>query len=334
MKNTGIYITCLFILVITGGSNCSKNDTKIKYETGFFPEETINMEEINSSYDDFNIALPQLTGDLPLMFSSNRNSQGSDFDIVSGVVFFVFNQVDGEFTLDGNMTDETFYATIEGIVNTERDELGPYRFFNSANGMEYFIYSEEDENGKLNLKFLEYSPVTGPASSSYDEPRPVSIINSLSNDAYLCFSQDLSAAYFCSDRNGNYDIMYLPVDDAHDFDTWLTGEQANAVAVDSINSDYDEKCPFIKQDIMVFASDRAGGLGGFDLYYSVFDGEAWSSPVNMGPDINTEYNEYRPVLGNAPDFINHYLLFSSDRPSGLGGYDLYFRGIDLQLLKE
>jgi hypothetical protein len=79
---------------------------------------------------------------------------------------------------------------------------------------------------------------------------------------------------------------------------------------------------------MVFASDRPGGMGGFDLYYSIYKNGKWDSPVNMGPHINTSSNEYRPVVGFHQDFTNKYIIFSSDRSGGKGGYDLYFTGYD------
>lgn len=328
------YTIILFILLLTGGSNCSKQEQTINYENGIFPEETINLEGINSQYDDYNIALPQVAGELPLMFSSNRNSQGSDFDIVSGLIYFVFSQIDGEFTLQSSMISEPFYQEIEQKVNTGRNELGPYRFFNGSNGLEYFIYSEEDDAGMLNFKYLSYSPSSASKSAPIDEPVAVSSLNSNSNDAYFCVNKDLTAAFFTTDRQGNYDIVSAPINDASLFDLWLEGDALGINVTDSINSDYDDKCPFIRNNLMIFASNRPGGLGGYDLYYSVYRDDKWSSPLNMGPGINTEYNEYRPVVASYPDFTNDFMLFSSDRPSGQGGYDLYFRGIDLGLLTE
>ena len=65
---------------------------------------------------------------------------------------------------------------------------------------------------------------------------------------------------------------------------------------------------------MVFTSNRPGGFGGYDLYYSVFKNGKWSSPVNFGPRINTASDEYRPLIGYHPDFTNIYMIFSSDRP--------------------
>jgi hypothetical protein len=88
-----------------------------------------------------------------------------------------------------------------------------------------------------------------------------------------------------------------------------------------------DKCPYVYKKMMVFASDMAGGMGGFDLYYSVFKNGKWSSPINFGPKVNTSYNEYRPIIGSNSSFTNNFMIFSSDRPGGKGGYDLYFIGL-------
>jgi hypothetical protein len=81
--------------------------------------------------------------------------------------------------------------------------------------------------------------------------------------------------------------------------------------------------------MMVFVSDRPGGFGGFDLYYSTFDGSAWSDPVNFGEKINTEYDEYRPIILETDRrfFMNDFMIFSSNRPGGMGGFDLYYAGL-------
>jgi hypothetical protein len=153
-------------------------------------------------------------------------------------------------------------------------------------------------------------------------------MNTAYNDAYICFNFGQDTAYFSSDKDGNFDIYYLnkPVD--KDLSSWFDLDYTIPVKTDSINSAYDDKCPFIYKNIMVFASNRPGGLGGYDLYYSVLRNGKWSSPVNMGPRINTSSNEYRPILGIDNNFINKFLIFSSDRPGGKGGFDLYFTGVE------
>jgi septal ring-binding cell division protein DamX len=67
---------------------------------------------------------------------------------------------------------------------------------------------------------------------------------------------------------------------------------------------------------LVFASDRPGGQGGFDLYECKRVGESWSVPINLG-EINTPGNEITPFL------LGENLYFSSDYHTGLGGYDVF-----------
>lgn len=327
-KGIVLYISLLFILLLTLGSNCGGDDKyMINYETGIFPEEVINIEGINSAYDDFNMSLPQLGGDLPLMFSSNRNSQGENFDIVSGMIYFIFDQTNADFTLGSEMIEGSPYDDIKLAVNTSNDELGPYRFFNGQNGLEYFIYSEEDETGNLNLKYLSFLPAYPGQVPALGTPKNITALNGDNNDAYFCIDNTVTTVYFTTDRNGDFDIVERIIDNPSLFDFWLDSEQLTISATDSINSDYNDKCPFIKGNIMLFASDKPGGFGGYDIYYSIFKNSKWSSPYNIGPAINTEDNEYRPLLGSYSNFSNNFLLFSSDRPSGKGGYDLYFSGI-------
>jgi hypothetical protein len=143
----------------------------------------------------------------------------------------------------------------------------------------------------------------------------------------MCFDTNQDSAYFSSNPDGHFEIYLKSRPAGIVLSSWFEGAFSAAVKADSINSDSDDKCPFIFRKIMVFASDREGGLGGFDIYYSVFKNGKWNSPVNFGPDINTSYNEYRPVVGFHEDFTNNFIIFSSDRPGGKGEFDLYFRGI-------
>jgi hypothetical protein len=62
-------------------------------------------------------------------------------------------------------------------------------------------------------------------------------------------------------------------------------------------------------DFLYFASDRAGGFGGFDLYRSRVSGEAPQPPRNLGPAINSEADETDPALRMA----GFNLLFASNR---------------------
>ncbi len=73
---------------------------------------------------------------------------------------------------------------------------------------------------------------------------------------------------------------------------------------------------------LYFSSDMPGGYGKFDLYMSERVGDAWSLPINLGPDINTAGNEVFPFMHESG-----ILFFSSDGHKGMGGLDLFMVNI-------
>jgi outer membrane protein OmpA-like peptidoglycan-associated protein/tetratricopeptide (TPR) repeat protein len=72
-----------------------------------------------------------------------------------------------------------------------------------------------------------------------------------------------------------------------------------------------------KLKILIFSSDRPGGLGGMDLYYSLRIGDSWGAPVNMGKSINTNNDEVFPYI------VDNDLYFSSNGYPGQGGLDIF-----------
>jgi outer membrane protein OmpA-like peptidoglycan-associated protein len=84
--------------------------------------------------------------------------------------------------------------------------------------------------------------------------------------------------------------------------------------------EYEEVHPSLSADgqRLYFASNRPGGFGGMDLYYSDFQSGSWSDPVNLGATINTPGNEIFPFVH--PD---GRLYFASDGWGGLGGLDIF-----------
>jgi outer membrane protein OmpA-like peptidoglycan-associated protein len=73
-------------------------------------------------------------------------------------------------------------------------------------------------------------------------------------------------------------------------------------------------------DWLLFAGNFGRkGYGDFDIYISYNTPTGWSEPINLGPNINTEFYETSPSL--SPD--KNTLYFCSTRPGGYGGADLY-----------
>jgi hypothetical protein len=88
---------------------------------------------------------------------------------------------------------------------------------------------------------------------------------------------------------------------------------------------YDLGQPSISSDgkYIFFASDRPGGSGKSDLYYCEFISGDWLAPVNLGPAVNTAGSEIYPYMHRSGK-----LYFTSDRPGGFGGLDVYFTSLN------
>ncbi|MBK9487039.1 MAG: OmpA family protein [Chitinophagaceae bacterium] len=86
------------------------------------------------------------------------------------------------------------------------------------------------------------------------------------------------------------------------------------------NDEYSVGHPALTADgnTMYFVSDMPGGYGSTDIYVTKKEGETWSTPKNVGPDINTEGREMFPYVDKDGE-----LYFSSDAHGGLGGLDIF-----------
>lgn len=81
-------------------------------------------------------------------------------------------------------------------------------------------------------------------------------------------------------------------------------------------------------NLIVFSSDRPGGRGGLDLWSSHrLSDAAWSEPVNLGSEINTDGDEKSPFL----HADGRTLFFSSDGHPGMGEFDVFYTDLALSL---
>lgn len=74
----------------------------------------------------------------------------------------------------------------------------------------------------------------------------------------------------------------------------------------------------VNDSVLIFSSDRPGGLGGMDLYITEYRHGTWSAPTNLGSMINSSSNEVFPFVSK-----EGILYFSSNRSKGQGGLDFY-----------
>jgi len=124
-------------------------------------------------------------------------------------------------------------------------------------------------------------------------------------------------------------IMYIYADNAKDggnlYEVDLSKDRLDTLDIiktEGVNTNDWDSHIFYSEDntVAIFASDRAGGYGGRDLYRMIKlpDG-TWSLPKNMGPVINSPYDEDAPFLS----IDKKQLYFSSNSDKSMGGFDIF-----------
>ena len=318
------------LLIICGGvffyQSCKKKEDPVKYKYGLFLETLINIYDMDNKLDNSDLSEYVIHGNIAILFSNS----GDQYGLEQGEINYIFDQTTGELRSSFGITNDVFTQNLINKAAAQGNNSAPYRFFCTTDGFEYFMFSAENTNGNSDFFYMKNTPMIGASYPEIRGPFPVALLNTTANDSYISFNQNFDTAYFSSDRDGTFNVYvqsFLPETSLSD---QLNKTFVTSAKPDSINSNGNDICPFVHKNVMVFASDRLGGLGGFDLYYSVFRNGKWSSPVNFGPGINTEYDEYMPVIGSVTDFKNSYLIFSSNRKSeGKDEFELYFTGFNL-----
>ncbi len=195
-----------------------------------------------------------------------------------------------------------------------RDRAGPAEY--SVPLELRFPYQDRDPTDTMRILFADTDGFFAPSSDAFDghpcilyrDGRPVEIYFT----SHRLLGKDGKLA---RDGFAKTNIYYARFRD----DRWSEVRHIN-----EINSDYNDRMAFVTPDgsRMYFVSDRPGGYGGNDLYYTQRDLKTglWSAPVNLGPDINTRYDEITPHLS----YGGSRLVFASNRPGGLGHFDLYY----------
>ena len=323
-KFSAIIPTLLGMIIISSCfTGCRKKESSVKFPMGTFPDSVYNLTSLNSQYDDYNSNLLYVGDNMTIIFSSNRQSSGGQFDLVQGSISYKFDQNTGAFTIGSALTNDPFYSSLISKAVTTGNDFGPYSLSSLTDGYNYLFLASQTGTSPLDIYYLKYFPPYGTTIPTITGPIPAKVLNSSTDDAYVSFDLNEDSVYFTSNRGGNFDIYVQKKTSSVTLDTWMSQNSIASTAIDSINTTSDDKCPFVLRKYMLFTSNRPGGLGGYDLYYSIFKNGKWGSPVNLGPEVNSSSDEFRPILGYNADFSNMFIIFSSNRPGGQGRFDLY-----------
>jgi len=190
-------------------------------------------------------------------------------------------------------------------------------------GVVYFTSSRDDAagnktHGATGQGFTDIFESRLDKKSKWSTPVPVDRINTEFEEGTPSFTQDYSEMFFTRCEAGKREtkgciIMFSK----RSGDSW--GEPVNSeILPDSLVAAH----PAISPDglTLYFVSDKEGGSGSKDIYKVTRDGDndPWSSPENLGPDINTPGDELFPFLRE-----DGSLYFASDGHIGMGGLDIF-----------
>ena len=196
--------------------------------------------------------------------------------------------------------------TLENMGTLFNDEKSNFNPVISADGKSFAFM--------VSLKFYDAIMFSKLVNGKWSAPVNISPDLQTDGDVYIsCLSSDGKMLFFSISDRFNSDLYYSTFDGTK----WSKAIRLNK----NINTKAWESHAFISEDgnSLVFASDRPGGHGGLDIYISKKVNDDWGPAVNIGPEINTPFNEDRPFLINN----GKTLFFASQDHNNIGGYDIF-----------
>ena len=148
----------------------------------------------------------------------------------------------------------------------------------------------------------------------WESPFRMSMCVPEKNEATVSVSIDERRVYTYNDKSGLGDIYYSELSD-NIFGPIIP------LNLDKVNTeDRWETHYMVSPDGMMrfFTSDKIGGYGKRDIYFSEMKDGNWTEPKNIGGNINTEWDEDSPFMG----LDNNVLYFSTNSERSMGEFDI------------
>ena len=222
--------------------------------------------------------------------------------------------------------DSVNYRILNVSLNTKGSDIGPAFYKDQLIFSSTSIGNNSGVNYKWNdLPYLHlYSAKIDPFTGDLTSPEPFAPkLKTAYHDGPVSFDPKNKLIYFTRNNfvKGHTSKSKKGIVNLKIFLGKLEGDQWKLTGAFPYNSDeYSVGHPSIDTSgtTLYFASDMPGGYGKSDLYSSVLTNGQWSKPLNLGPEINTDGNEFFPFISN-----DGALYFASDGHGGLGGLDIY-----------
>jgi outer membrane protein OmpA-like peptidoglycan-associated protein/tetratricopeptide (TPR) repeat protein len=258
--------------------------------------------KINSPYPEYAQVL--LDRDSTLIFTSRRPaSQSGKKDIFSNEyfedIFISYKDSSGKWGLPSLFSNELHFKA--GMRNLASVSI-------SSDGKTLFIY-----NRGMMYESKRQGNKWSPAVRVENDVRKIS---DYMPSAFQ--SVDGTKLLLVSDKPGGWGGRDIYMSEKQKDGSWNVPENLGP----TINTAYDEDAPFLMPDnkTLYFASTGHPGLGGYDIFKSVYENGQWSKPQNLGAPINSSADDIYFIY----DTLMKKGYFSSSRvKEGYGGLDLY-----------
>ena len=196
-------------------------------------------------------------------------------------------------------------------INTAYDDIGLLES-PSIEGKYYYSSNHPNLSSSMSASDYDVYSITYDQGSWSDSKRMRYNINKRDQEVLLGFTSSADGLYFYrgKDHNG---AIYV---------NRGTGNQTRTRTVElpSFLTITNSDCFIFDDHVAVFASKDFQGYGGYDLYVSILTEGKWSEPQNLGPEINSKYDELHPFF--TPD--GSELYFSSNNLESIGGFDVFY----------
>ena len=153
--------------------------------------------------------------------------------------------------------------------------------------------------------------------TTWTKPKKMKFCQLELNEATVSMTPDERILYVYRDTKQNGDLFQIDL-----LASSRNLDSLNLIKIPEVNTKHYESHIYFNEEnnFAIFSSDRPGGFGGRDLYRIIKlpDGK-WSKPQNMGPTINTPYEEDAPFIS----IDNKNIYFSSNCEKSMGGFDIY-----------
>lgn len=289
-QNMGMLVDCR-ISQCESGSHLTKNEKFVKIENLGF--------DINSKHDEYAPVYSKI--DSTLYFTSRRPIPNNLRKDAGDELFLehIFEADHKKGTWSRAMFEEeplnSFTHNVSALMISE-------------DGKDLYLFDHRNKGDIMHSLKKSNGGWTQP--TTFDE-----VFNSENVERSFTINHDQTLAFLERDnpKDGNRDLFFSIKENGK----WTVPAKASEV----LNSPFDEDGVYLSYDgnTLYYSSNGVKSMGGYDIFKSEWNGTEWGTPQNMGYPINSVYDDIFFIISRDEKLG----FFSSNRPGGQGGFDVY-----------